>query len=42
MSKVEEQLKGFADRYGIQIIYAFGRRADVAKKWKGLLKIMTS
>jgi len=27
MSKVREQLKELADKYGIQIIYAFGSRA---------------
>jgi len=30
MSKVREQLEELADRYGIQIIYAFGSRAREA------------
>ena len=30
MSKIREKLKGLAERYGIQIIYAFGSRAREA------------
>ena len=30
MNKVKEQLEGLADKYGIQIIYAFGSRAREA------------
>jgi len=30
MSEIREQLKEVADKYGIQIIYAFGSRAKEA------------